>query len=688
MTHYVLRSQRGARSTKLNLEADLNEQQRTVVLAPAGPLLVIAGAGTGKTRTLTYRAAHLLGQGLSPDHLLLWTFTNRAAKEMVRRVEQLLGQRIRLPWAGTFHHVANLALRHHADRVGLPHNYAILDGEDARDLMALCITEEGKLLRKRAFPKAPLLMHLLSRAVDGQLGLEQAAAIHAPRFLPLLDDIRRVIDRFTRRKLQLGLVDYDDLLLLFKVLLVEHPGPAEQLTSQFRQVLVDEYQDTSGLQGEIIDLCVAQHHNLTVVGDDAQSIYSFRGADFRNILEFPRRYPEAQVHRLEINYRSTPEVLALANRSIARNRHQHPKQLRAVHGPDMMPALIPLHDVYQQAEFVAQRVLELSQEEAVPLSRIGVLYRAHAHSLELQVELSRRDIPFAVRSGLRFFEQAHVKDVTAYLRLTHNSTDELAWHRVLRLWPGVGARTASSVVQAVQEAADRRTGGGAAIPAAELLASDALLQRLPGSARASIGRLARLFHQLSAPPTGPQVQGEGPSVQEMIELVLDGHYAEYASTAFPNPDVRVADLKQFAQFAGRFPDLEQFLSDLALVANVAAEAVGPGELPDETLTLTTVHQAKGLEWQVVFILWLADGRFPQALAIRTEAEEEEERRLFHVAVTRAEKQLYLCHPLFEEPAQGSRHMLRLSRFLAELDGPDSPPYERWTITEEPEGALS
>ena len=664
MTRYVLRSQRRGPS-RLNLEADLNEQQRAVVLAPSGPILVIAGAGTGKTRTLTYRAAHLLGQGLPPDRALLCTFTNRAAREMIRRVEQLLGQELRPMWAGTFHHVANLALRRHAERVGLPQNYAILDREDARDLMAVCLAEEGRQLRQRSFPKAPLLVHLLSRSVDRQVGLEQAVAVHAPRFLNMLDDIARVIRRFTTRKLRLGLVDYDDLLLFFKVLLVEHPGPSAELTERFEQVLVDEYQDTSLLQGEIVDLCASRHGNLTVVGDDAQSIYSFRGADFRNILEFPRRYPTAQVHKLEVNYRSTPQILQLANASIARNRHQHPKQLRAVRPPGPTPALIPLRDVYQQAEFVAQRVLELSQEEGVPLGRIGVLYRAHAHSLELQVELTRRDIPFVVRSGLRFFEQAHVKDVTAYLRLTHNAGDQLAWHRVLRLWPGVGTRSAARVVEAVQEQ-------GAGLPAHGLLAAPALRERLPASARPAVQRLARLLEQLASPSA---------DVQRMIGAVLDGHYADYARTAFANPEIRVEDLRQFAEFASRFDSLEEFLSDLALIAGVAAEAAGPGDLPDESLTLSTVHQAKGLEWHTVFILAVAEGRFPQAMALRSEEEEEEERRLFHVAVTRAEEQVYLVHPQFEEQREGPRRMLRLSRFLAELAGPQTP-YEKWTIVEE------
>jgi DNA helicase-2/ATP-dependent DNA helicase PcrA len=664
MTRYLLRSQRTGR-VDLDLEANLNEQQRAVVLASPGKVLVIAGAGSGKTRTLTYRAAHLLSSGLPPDRILLCTFTNRAAREMVRRVEQTLNLDLKPLWAGTFHHVANLALRRHAERVGLPHNYAILDREDARDLMSACLAEQGPLLRSRRFPKPALLQHILSRAVDSQIGLAEAVQAQSPRFVDVTDDIQRVIDRFVQRKLRQGLVDYDDLLLFFKILLSEHPAQASELCERFEHVLVDEYQDTSLLQGQIIDLCASHHGNLTVVGDDAQSIYSFRGANFRNIIEFPKRYPDAQVFKLETNYRSSPQILNLANASIARNKHQFPKVLSAVRPPSMVPAHIPLRDVYQQAEFVAQRVLELSQEEEVPLNQIAVLYRAHAHSLELQVELTRRDIPFVVRSGLRFFEQAHIKDITAYLRLAHNSGDQLAWHRVLRLWPGVGAKSTSRILETVQESEQHE-------PSDTLLSSEHVQKRLPASARPSIKRLSRLIRQLCG----------WDNVQRMILSVMDAHYADYAESAFANVETRLEDLKQFAEFAARYDGLEHFLSDLALVAGMAAEGISPGEPPEEKMTLSTIHQAKGLEWHAVFILWLADGRFPQAISLRTPEEEEEERRLFHVATTRAMDQLYLCHPQVEEPHEGPRRMLRPSRFLTELDG-GALPYERWTIEEAP-----
>jgi DNA helicase-2/ATP-dependent DNA helicase PcrA len=484
----------------------------------------------------------------------------------------------------------------------------------------------------------------------------------APRFAEVTDTITRVADRFAARKAAMGMVDFDDLLLLWKGLMVEHADAAAELREQFEHVLCDEYQDTSRLQGELVDLAAAGHRNLMVVGDDAQSIYSFRGADFRNILEFPARYPDARIYKLETNYRSTPEIIRLANESIRHNTAQHPKELRAVCPPGEIPAVVPLADVSQQAEFVAQRLLELHQREGVPLREIAVLYRNHAHALELQVELTRRRIPYVVRSGLRFFEQAHIKDVIAYLRVLTNPQDGLAWRRLLKLYSGIGERSARRVIERAERA-------GA--PAERLLAEVA--PELPGNARAPAARLAALFARMQEPPADAAAQ---------IARVVEGHYGEYAAAAFPNADARVEDLKQLADYASRFPDVPGFLADLSLVAGVAAEAVMPGEPPEEHLTLSTIHQAKGLEWSAVFVLWLADGRFPHLQALRTPADEEEERRLFYVAVTRTRRNLFLCWPRWAEDTRGLRTILRPSRFITELDGP-APPFERWEIETAP-----
>jgi DNA helicase-2/ATP-dependent DNA helicase PcrA len=654
----------GARARGLDLDRDLNVEQRQVVTAPDGPALVIAGAGSGKTRALTYRVAWLLAKGIATERILLATFTNRAAREMVRRVSELCGLppgQARQMWAGTFHHVAHLALRKYGGELGLPERYAIIDREDSRDLMARCLADEGAdKLSERRFPQAPVLQTLISLATDMQLPLAEAVAARAPRWIDALDTIVRVSQRYARRKAELALLDFDDLLAFMKLLLVDKPHVALMMRERFLYVLVDEYQDTSRLQGELVDLIGAGGASVMVVGDDAQSIYSFRGAEVKNILAFPERHADTRIYKLETNYRSTPEIVELANRSIARNKSQHPKRLHAVRGEGMKPALIPLRDVYVQAAFVAQRLLELHQQHGVKLRDIAILYRNHGHSLELQVELVRRKIPYVIRSGLRFFEQAHVKDVVAYLRVVHNGRDELAWTRLLRLYRGIGEKAARKILDAAQA-----RGGH------EALFDEEFRKQLPPQARPAAQKLAAMLSDLANAPPEPAA---------LIRKVVEGHYGDFARAAFDNAEARLEDLEQLAEFAGRQGALADFLSELALVAGVAAEAVLPGEPPDEHVTLTTIHQAKGLEWGMVFLLWLSEGRFPQSTALRTEADEEEERRLFYVACTRARDELYLCVPRMGETHDGAPILLRPSRFIDELDSA-APPFDRWEIEE-------
>ncbi|MBK8482275.1 MAG: ATP-dependent helicase [Proteobacteria bacterium] len=514
--------------------------------------------------------------------------------------------------------------------------------------------------------------------VNRRIGLDDALRQEAPQFYELTDAIAPLLLRYATRKQALGLVDYDDLLQLWWRLLVECPGPRAELIERFHHVLVDEYQDTNRLQGEIVDICASAHGNLTVVGDDAQSIYAFRGAQLENMLDFPKRHPAAQIFKLEANYRSVPEILQLANKSIRNNTRQYPKQLHAVRASGALPILLRLHDVYQQAAFVAQRVLELHHEHDLALREMVVLYRAHAHSLELQLELTRRQIPFVVRSGLRLFEQAHIKDVIAFLRVVHNPRDPLAWQRVLRTWPGVGRRSAERILAELlrRSTAQPLAPKEGVLPAAEALASPAALLRLPelqsSPARAidrATARLATLFDRM------PVEAG----VAALIQTVLETHYRDHLESTYPNAATRLEDLQQLAEYGQRYATLEQFLSELSLVAGFAAEATGLGSAPDDALTLSTVHQAKGLEWPVVLLIGLAEGRFPAPLAVRTPSELEEERRLFYVAATRARDQLYLCQPRFEESDQGPRRLLRLSRFVAELTDDGTCPYEPWEV---------
>jgi DNA helicase-2/ATP-dependent DNA helicase PcrA len=676
---YVLKSASPPKPA-FNLERELNPQQRAVVEAPPGEILVLAGAGTGKTRTLTYRVARLAAGGCPPEQIMLVTFTNRAAREMVSRVEGLLGTDMRNCAAGTFHHVGNRILRRHGEVLGLGSDFGILDPEDARDLMSSVVNELGMpVLTSKRFPNAKILTAIASQAV-GMLGTV-ASVIERRylKFLDMLDPIERVIASYHERKRRLNCVDFDDLLLLWLELLrnPKYASAAERLRTQWRHLLVDEYQDINSLQGALIDEMAAHHRSLTCVGDDAQSIYAFRGADFAQIHDFRVRHRDAVVLPLTINYRSTPEILALANRSIAVNRLQHPKQLTAVRSPGMLPALIPLRDAMQEAELVAQRVLELHHEQNIPLRKMAALYRNHAHSLELQVELTRRNIPFAVRSGLRFFEQAHIKDVVAYLRARENPRDALAWLRLLRLWPGIGNRTAERVAGMLSGELDEH-GQRLAEPVApvtpvpELLAREA--EQTRGRAKGALEELARLFERLA------ETHERSPSAA--IRLIVEAHYRDYADRTFTNADARKEDLDNLARFAERWSEPGEFLSELALIQGMAGENVVVGDEPDDRLVLSTIHQAKGLEWPIVFVLWLAEGRFPTAQSLRSASELEEERRLFYVAVTRAEDELYLLYPTIEEGRDGPSKILRPSRFVAEIEHKPAV-FERWEIEEVP-----
>ncbi len=635
---YVIQST-APRRQPFDLTRELNQQQRAVVEADPGELLVLAGAGTGKTRTLTYRVARLVAGGCPPDRILLCTFTNRAAREMVARVEGLLGVDMRRASAGTFHHIGNRVLRRFGPAVGLSPDFGILDPEDSRTLLGAVVAEFGlQALTARRFPQPKVLANLISLAVNTRRPLLKVVEEHGLRLLDQALMIDEVAARFAERKRQMNVCDFDDLLFHWLRLLEDprHADVAAMLRAGYDHVLVDEYQDISAIQGALIDEMAREHRSLVCVGDDAQSIYSFRGADFGQIAEFRARHPDARLYPLTINYRSA------------------------------RPAVIPLRDVFQQAEFIAQRVLELHHEYDMPLSRMSVLYRNHSHSLELQVELTRRQIPFSVRSGLRFFEQAHIKDVVAYLRARQNPQDGLSWIRLLRLWPGVGAATAEQL--AVHLSKESASG----VATSKLLAEQASLAH--GRARPALTRLAELWAILETPGLG--------SPGAMIREVVTRHYADYAERNFPNAAARKDDLEHLAGYAERYDSASEFLGELALVQGMSAENVLGADEPDDMLVLSTIHQAKGLEWPVCFVLWLAEGRFPMATSVKEQADLEEERRLFYVATTRAGDELYLCYPVIEETRDGPSHLMRPSRFLVEVDH-NPAVFDRWQIEEAP-----
>jgi DNA helicase-2/ATP-dependent DNA helicase PcrA len=443
---YVLENSQPEVHLQIDYARELNPQQLAAVTAPPGPALVIAGAGSGKTRTLTYRVAYLLEQGIPPDRILLLTFTNKAAGEMMRRVSDLIGQQIPTLWGGTFHSIGSRVLRSHADLLGYQRDFTILDRDDAKDLIKACVADAGIETKGTHFPKPEVLNEIFSLAVNTHKTVEEIVSEQYDYFAQFTPQIADLGERYVKRKRATNGMDFDDLLALWLKLLQDNADVREHYQRRFQFILVDEYQDTNKLQGDLIDLLAARHKNVTVVGDDAQSIYAWRGANFLNILEFPKRYAGAKVFKIETNYRSTPEILKVANAAIAANVNQFAKELAPSRKSGMKPALVACVDAAQQSAFIAQRVLEL-RDEGVAMNQIAVLYRSHFHALELQLELTKRQIPFSITSGIRFFEQAHIKDATAFLKFIANPRDEIAFKRLAQLLPGVGAKAAEKLWQ-------------------------------------------------------------------------------------------------------------------------------------------------------------------------------------------------------------------------------------------------
>jgi DNA helicase II / ATP-dependent DNA helicase PcrA len=666
---YVLEPFRSPVNLQIDYASDLNPQQHAAVTAPPGPSLVIAGAGAGKTRTLIYRVAYLLEQGIPADRILLLTFTNKAAKEMMRRVADLLGGDISSLWGGTFHSIGNRILRRHADLLGYPRDFTILDREDAKDLIAACLDEADIDVEATRFPKADVLADILSLAVNTERSASQILEAQYSHFGPLAPQIEDVGRRYAVRKRGAGLMDFDDLLVLWLQLLRDHAETREQYQRRFQFILVDEYQDTNRLQSDLIDLLAARHHNVMVVGDDSQSIYSWRGANFQNILQFPKRYPETVIYKIETNYRSTPEILSVANAAIAANAQQFAKQLSPTRRAGIKPALVPCGDAGQQAAFVAQRVLQL-RDEGVNLNEMAVLYRSHFHALELQLELTRRNIPFSITSGIRFFEQAHIKDVSAHLKLVSNPRDELAFKRLVRLARGIGGKSADKLWQTYREESGVSSADSSA--AAETSPTSphphrALAPLLQKCAHAVPKKAVTAWAQFTTTISQLEHESVRGNPARMIQLVLEAGYEDYLQEHYANYRARQEDVEQLANFARQFSGTEVFLSQLALLSNLEAEDDKPVSSDTEQMRLSTIHHAKGLEFAVVFIIMLCDGLFPSARSLKAAEDAEEERRLFYVAITRAKNELYLSYPLLRFAQAGSGDALqRPSRFLEEI----------------------
>ena len=635
----------------INFREQLNDEQYAAVTAEPGPALVLAGAGSGKTRTLTYRVAYLLQQGVPPYRILLLTFTNKSAREMLERVEDLTGVSRRHLWGGTFHSIGQRILRIHGEKIGLKRHYTILDEGEAETLLKNAIQAvDPKFIKGKHNPKPKVLANLISYARNTCRGVREEAEERYPFLEGMPGKVADIYAAYRKQKLEQQVADYDDLLELLLRLLREHPEVADEYRERFEHILVDEFQDTNRLQSEIVD-CLGAHHRIMAVGDDAQCIYTWRGANFDNIMRFNERHEAAVIHKIETNYRSSPQILGFANAVLSAQpagRGYH-KELRPVRPEGDRPCFVPIMDSRGQAAFIIQQVEQLL-DAGRNLSDIAILYRAHYQAMDLQMELTRRNIDYQITSGVRFFEQAHIKDLTAQLRFASNPADVSAFARFTCLLPKIGPKTAERLhAQARKLAAETER------DFCDTLGSEAVLQKVPADARETWPSLAETLRELSH-----AIESKSP--QDIVQLALDGWYGTFIREIYPNWNDREDDLQSLVGFASRYETMEELLAQLILLASESND-----RSPEENkhaLRLTTIHQAKGLEFPVVFVIGLADGLFPLKRTI-DEGDLEEERRLFYVAVTRAMEELYLCYPMLNQ--QGNTVMrLNPSRFVQEV----------------------
>jgi len=634
---------------EIDFRAELNDEQYAAVTAEPGPLLILAGAGSGKTRTLTYRVAYLLSKGVQAGEILLLTFTNKAAKEMLHRVEELTAVEGRRFWGGTFHSIGHRLLRMHGEAINLPKNFTILDAGEAETVLKHAVESvDSTFFKNKTHPKPGPLSSIISMARNTCAPIERTIINFFPQHHEFTEQIEGFAQAYEKRKREQNVVDYDDLLVFWLELLEQAPEVAEHYQTRFRHCLVDEYQDTNVLQAAIVDK-MAPHHRIMAVGDDAQCIYSWRGANFENILTFPDRHPGTDILRIETNYRSTPEILSMANAVIQNRTSQgFEKELRAFKPSSQKPFVVQAMDTREQAQFVITRIRGLIDEGRNP-REIAVLYRSHFVALDMQMELSRAGVPYQITSGVRFFEQAHIKDLVAHLRLVYNPADVTAFLRIFLLLPKVGEKTGQKLYDHTLAVAKKHE-----IDFIDALHHQDTIKKAPAAARADFESLAISLRDMK------QIADTG-SPDEVVQMGIDGWYSSYLQGAYANAPDRLEDLNSLVGFAARFEEMQELIAQITLLNS---ETSGRMEESDESIRLTTVHQAKGLEFDIVFVIGAADGFFPTRRSIDT-GDTEEERRLFYVAVTRARDELYVLYPKMNTKG-GPSMFLNPSRFLQEL----------------------
>ncbi|MFA5092430.1 MAG: ATP-dependent helicase [Candidatus Omnitrophota bacterium] len=623
---------------KIDYHQELNAAQFKAVESINGPHLVIAGAGSGKTRVLVYRVAYLVEQGVKPEQILLLTFTRRASEEMLRRACILLDERCKSVSGGTFHSFANMILRKYAKLLEISNNFTILDQADAEDAVNLVRTNLGFHKSEKRFPRKRAILEAISKSVNKSSSIEDVLYDEYPQFIEFTKDIEKIRDEYSKYKRQKSLLDYDDLLVFLKNLLTKHEDIRAAISSRYKYIMVDEYQDTNKLQAHIACLLAADHANIMVVGDDAQSIYSFRGANFKNIIDFPMIFKGTKIITLEENYRSTQPILNLTNAVIAQAKEKFEKNLYTKKKEGNVPIFIDCPNENAQSVFVADKILEL-REEGVALKDIAVLFRSGWHSNDLEVELSSRNLPFAKYGGQKFVEASHIKDLMSYLRIAYNPQDQVSWLRALLLIPKIGPKTASKIIQAIVDKHNLE----------DLIEKNSELKKL-----------FELLKDINCHTAAPA---------KIIEKFLN-YYQPLLKIKYDDFNKRLNDLDSLLRIADRYKSVEQFLVDMALEPpERSLFEAGKKDKSDFPLTLSTIHSAKGLEWHTVFLIYVAEGHMPSYLSLETEEEVEEERRLFYVAATRAKVNLFLLKPHIDRSPRsfmdggGGSVFTQVSRFL-------------------------
>ncbi len=640
----------------IDFEGDLNEEQLEIVNNIKGPMLIIAGAGSGKTRTIVYSVAKLLVSGVKPSEIMLVTFTNKAAKEMIKRVEILLGKRPKGIWAGTFHSMGNRFLRKYAKTLGLKPNFTIMDQTDSKGLMKLSINQANVKEFEERFPSSAVAKSILSFSINCNKSIREVILWKYPQFDKdqIIAKLKEVLNVYKTKKARDNLVDFDDLLVFWNRLLDERMV-AKSIAQRIKYVLVDEYQDTNYIQDEIISKIVKENPNQNVmaVGDDAQSIYAFRGANFENILNFENKYKDCKRYVITCNYRSVPQILDLANDSIRHNKKQHTKNMNPVRSEGDSPFQVNVEDEWEQARFISNQILKLHTDD-YKFSEMAVLCRASFHLLQIELELQAKNIPYEVRAGVAFFEKAHIKDLLAHLRIIENPYDEIAWSRVFSIVPGIGGASAEKIFLSISNTSN---------PLETLLNKSFFTLKMKGARIPEKGRKKLILHAKNLRDfTSQDVPEE--IIKSLVKILED-----YIRSKYENWQERIDDLTQLGVYAQKYPTIRKLLETLSLnVSSLESKSIRMGiQSEDEKpLVLSTIHRAKGLEWRVVFIPMLCEDFFPSSRVVGDADAYEEERRVFYVAATRAKDQLYMVSPSMVRTYRGYQTS-RLSQFITELN---------------------